>query len=387
MISRSIAVFETLTLVSYHVPSQPSHSNILKTTITVRFLSAFFPTHNGEVLITLHAMMTKQKRNDMLNAWRTLVGKYILHLSPFCRRLYLLISITNPQGQPIRVRSFLFPLSLSSSICHILLHHHTSAHAQLTPFLHFPCSNAAGNRAIHITTTGPEIHSQTSSLPGGLTAFICATGTGGTLAGVTRYLKEVSGGKIQCWLADPPGSCLEGWINRGTLVREGGSITEGKLHAIHSPWDEMRAMALISIRISSCPVFLSPLPSYLLLLLPFLSLPSFILAGIGQGRVTSNLQPDIDLLDGALLIPDSKTIAMVYSLLHDDGIYVGASSAMNVVAAKELAVKLGKGSRVVTILCDGAYRCVSPLLSCSSFIFLDWNARISHDGRLKEYCN
>lgn len=88
--------------------------------------------------------------------------------------------------------------------------------------------NAAGNKQIHIVTTGPEIYAQTENLPGGLTAFICSTGTGGTLAGTTHYLKEKSGGKIQCWLADPPGSALEGYINRGTLVREGGSITEGK---------------------------------------------------------------------------------------------------------------------------------------------------------------
>lgn len=73
--------------------------------------------------------------------------------------------------------------------------------------------------------------------------------------------------------------------------------------------------------------------------------------------MTDNLATEIKLLDGALSIPDAKTIAMVYHLLHNDGIYIGASSALNVVAAKELAVKLGKGSRVVTILCDGAYRC------------------------------
>jgi len=100
----------------------------------------------------------------------------------------------------------------------------------------FPCftdplisiySNYEGNRSIHITTTGPEIYSQTKHLPGGLTGFICSTGTGGTLAGVTRSLKDLSQGKIQCWLADPPGSCLEGFINRGTLERTGGSITEG----------------------------------------------------------------------------------------------------------------------------------------------------------------
>ncbi|ORY55741.1 tryptophan synthase beta subunit-like PLP-dependent enzyme [Leucosporidium creatinivorum] len=171
--------------------------------------------------------------------------------------------------------------------------------------------NAAGNRQAHIDTTGPEIYAQTSLLPGGLQGFICSTGTGGTLAGITHSLKQQSGGKIQCWLADPPGSCLESYVNRGTLDREGGSITEG----------------------------------------------------IGQGRITDNLSPDIKYLDGAIHVPDAKTIRMIYHLLHEDGLYFGASTALNVVAAKELAVKLGKGSRVVTILCDGAYRYQSRLFS------------------------
>jgi len=92
-------------------------------------------------------------------------------------------------------------------------------------------------------------------------------------------------------------------------------------------------------------------------------------AGIGQGRVTDNLAQDIALLDGAFTVPDGDTIRMVYHLLDRDGLYVGASTALNVVAAKQLAVKLGKGSRVVTILCDGAYRCV-PLLSLSSLSLL-----------------
>jgi cysteine synthase A len=78
--------------------------------------------------------------------------------------------------------------------------------------------------------------------------------------------------------------------------------------------------------------------------------------GIGQGRVTNNLKPDLHLLSGAIHIPDSKSIAMVYRLLHEEGIYVGASSALNVVAAVELAKRKGKGSTIVTILCDGAYR-------------------------------
>ncbi|KDE04122.1 cysteine synthase [Microbotryum lychnidis-dioicae p1A1 Lamole] len=171
--------------------------------------------------------------------------------------------------------------------------------------------NYHGNRQAHIDTTGPEIWEQTRLLPGGLQAFICSTGTGGTLAGITRILKEKSEGKVQCWLADPPGSCLESFINRGTLDRVGGSITEG----------------------------------------------------IGQGRVTDNLKQDIDLLDGALFIPDEETIRMIYHLLDKDGLYFGASTALNVVAAKKLAQKLGKGSRVVTVLCDGAYRYQSRLFS------------------------
>ena len=81
-----------------------------------------------------------------------------------------------------------------------------------------------------------------------------------------------------------------------------------------------------------------------------------LITGIGQGRVTNNLKPDIHLLSGAIHIPDAKSIAMVYRLLHEEGLYVGASSALNVVAAVELAKKKGKGSTIVTILCDGAYR-------------------------------
>lgn len=72
--------------------------------------------------------------------------------------------------------------------------------------------------------------------------------------------------------------------------------------------------------------------------------------------MTDNLKQDIDLVDGALHVADAETIRMVYHLLDRDGLYVGASTALNVVAAKKLAEKLGKGSRVVTILCDGAYR-------------------------------
>lgn len=166
------------------------------------------------------------------------------------------------------------------------------------------------NRQAHIETTGPEIWAQTG---GKLDAFTCASGTAGTIAGVTRYLKEASSGRVQCWLADPPGSVLYSYISSGGELteRKGGSITEG----------------------------------------------------IGQGRVTDNLKPDIDLLDGALHIPDASSIEMVYRCLHEEGLYLGASSALNVAAARDLAVKLGPGNTIVTILCDGAYRYADRLFS------------------------
>lgn len=166
------------------------------------------------------------------------------------------------------------------------------------------------NRRAHIETTGPEIWDQTD---GKIDGFICATGTGGTLAGITSYLKDKSQGKVQCWLADPPGSVLHSYIQtKGKLMdREGGSITEG----------------------------------------------------IGQGRVTENLKPDIEKLDNSLNIPDEESIRMVYELLHEEGIYVGASSALNVVAAKKMAEQLGPNKTIVTILCDGAYRYQARLFS------------------------
>ncbi|KAI9229142.1 MAG: cysteine synthase [Piptocephalis tieghemiana] len=165
------------------------------------------------------------------------------------------------------------------------------------------------NRQAHIETTGPEIWEQ---MEGRIDGFTCSTGTGGTLAGITRYLKDKDP-RVKIYLADPPGSVLYSYFQSGGKLKErtGSSITEG----------------------------------------------------IGQGRITNNLAPDVDLIDGALHIPDERSIHMLYRLLDEEGLYVGASSALNVVAAFDLAKKLGTGKRVVTILCDGAYRYQSRLFS------------------------
>ncbi|KAK4544172.1 Cysteine synthase 1 [Oleoguttula mirabilis] len=166
------------------------------------------------------------------------------------------------------------------------------------------------NRQAHIETTGPEIWAQTE---GKIDAFTCASGTAGTIAGCTRYLKTVSEGRVKCYVADPPGSIIY------TYVSSGGQMTERK--------------------------------------------GSSITEGIGQGRITDNLKPDIDLLDGALHISDEKSIEMVYRCLDEEGLYLGASSCLNVAAARDLAEKLGPGNTIVTILCDGAYRYADRLFS------------------------
>ncbi|CAH7675998.1 tryptophan synthase beta subunit-like PLP-dependent enzyme, partial [Phakopsora pachyrhizi] len=190
------------------------------------------------------------------------------------------------------------------------------------------------NRAAHIETTGPEVWQQTKKV-GGLDGFVCSTGTGGTLAGVTRYLKGVSDGKVRCFLADPPGSVLYSFIKSGgkLIDRTGSSITEG----------------------------------------------------IGQGRVTNNLRPEIDsgLIDDAIYVSDEESIEMVYRMLDEEGIYLGASSALNVVAAVKMAEQMGKGKRIVTMLCDSASKYQSRLFSKS------WleskNLYSSIPERLKKY--
>ena len=162
------------------------------------------------------------------------------------------------------------------------------------------------NRQAHLQTTGPEIWTQTN---GRIDAFVAASGTGGTFAGVADYLKSRRRA-IRCVLADPPGSSLYEYVRSGTLKATGsGSITEG----------------------------------------------------IGIGRVTANLKDAP--IDDALHVEDAETVRFVYRLLREEGLFLGSTSGINVAAAVRVALELGRGHTIVTILCDGGAKYQSRLFN------------------------
>jgi cysteine synthase len=161
------------------------------------------------------------------------------------------------------------------------------------------------NRQAHIETTGPEIWAQTE---GKVDAFICAVGTGGTLAGIGMALKARNP-EIQIGLADPMGAALYEYYTRGELRSSGSSITEG----------------------------------------------------IGQGRITANLEGAP--VDAAFQIPDEEAIPVIFDLLEHEGLCLGGSSGVNVAGAIRLAERLGPGKTIVTILCDYGTRYQSKLFN------------------------
>jgi cysteine synthase len=162
------------------------------------------------------------------------------------------------------------------------------------------------NRDMHYRTTGPEIWQQTE---GKITAFVSAIGTGGTLAGTSRFLKERNG-KIRTVCADPHGASMWSWIKRGNLdFDEGDSITEG----------------------------------------------------IGQARITKNLESA--LIDDAFRIGDPVVLEMLYFVLRHEGLFLGSSSAINLCGAVKLARQGGPGQVIVTVLCDGGQRYMSKLFN------------------------
>ena len=161
------------------------------------------------------------------------------------------------------------------------------------------------NRDGHYRSTGPEIWEQTG---GKVDGFTCAIGTGGTLAGVSMFLKQKNP-KVRTAAADPMGAAMYSWIKHGELKSEGSSITEG----------------------------------------------------IGLGRVTKNIEGAP--VDDAYRIPDAEALPVVFSLLKDEGLCLGGSSAINVAGAIRLAKDLGPGHTVVTILADSGTRYQSKLFN------------------------
>ncbi|KQB12957.1 cysteine synthase A [Rhodobacter capsulatus] len=159
------------------------------------------------------------------------------------------------------------------------------------------------NRQAHLETTGPEIWDQTG---GKVDGFVCAVGSGGTLAGVGLALQP-KGVKIA--LADPDGAALHSFYTTGVLKSEGSSITEG----------------------------------------------------IGQGRITANLEgftPDM-----SFNIPDAEALPVVFDLLSEEGICVGGSAGVNVAGAIRMARAMGPGHTIVTVLCDYGTRYMSKLFN------------------------
>jgi cysteine synthase A len=161
------------------------------------------------------------------------------------------------------------------------------------------------NRQGHIETTAPEIWEQTD---GKVDGFICAVGTGGTLAGVAMGLREKKK-DITIGIADPMGAALYNYYAHGELKAEGTSITEG----------------------------------------------------IGQGRITANLEGL--KVDEAFQIPDEEALPVAFDLLEHEGLCMGSSSGVNVAGAMRLAKKMGPGHTIVTILCDFGTRYQSKMFN------------------------
>ena len=159
------------------------------------------------------------------------------------------------------------------------------------------------NKIGHYKDTGPEIFNQ---LDGKIDGFICSCGTGGTLTGVAQYLKEQNN-NIKIGLVDPYGAALYSFFTEGKLESEGSSVTEG----------------------------------------------------IGQGRITKNLEGlEVDF---PFREPDADALEAMFKMVETEGLYLGGSAGINVAGAVELAKVLGPGHTIVTILCDSGSRYLSKL--------------------------
>ncbi|MEO1620894.1 MAG: cysteine synthase A [Cyanobacteria bacterium J06632_3] len=161
------------------------------------------------------------------------------------------------------------------------------------------------NRQAHYETTGPEMWAQTN---GKIDGWTSATGTGGTYAGVAKFLKEKNP-DVRCVLADPMGSGLYSYVKTGEIKPEGNSVTEG----------------------------------------------------IGNSRITGNMEGAP--IDDAIQIDDHEALRVIYQLLYKEGLFMGGSVGINVAAAVALAKQMGPGHTIVTILCDGGSRYQSKIFN------------------------
>jgi cysteine synthase len=161
------------------------------------------------------------------------------------------------------------------------------------------------NRQAHIETTAPEIWSQTN---GKVNGFVCAVGSGGTLAGVSMALKAKNK-DVKIALADPMGAALYSYYKTGELKSEGSSITEG----------------------------------------------------IGQGRITANLEGAV--VDDAFQIHDTEALQIAFDLLEHEGLCMGGSTGVNIAGAMRLAKQMGPGHNIVTVLCDYGTRYASKMFN------------------------
>jgi len=201
---------------------------------------------------------------------------------------------------------------------------------------------SVANYQAHVKTTGPEIYRQTGG--GKLDAWVAGAGTGGTIAGVAKYLKEdMKLTNLRVVLADPQGSGLYNKIRHGVMY----SSTEREGTRRRTQVDT-------------------------------------IVEGIGINRITENFEAGRPLIDDAVRVTDEQACRMARWLVEHDGIFAGSSSAVNCVAAVVTALSLPKGSRVVTVLCDSGTRHLSKFWKHVAEMGLEDDTQAEADDLLKE---
>jgi len=260
-----------------------------------------------------HALLKSVEKTGELKQGGTVVqgsgGNTGISLAMLCAAKGYKAHITIPENISPDKISLLKMLGAEVTICECLpfsdpghYAHQATAICKRTPGAVLPdqFENVANSQA-HFDSTGPEIWTQSG---GKVDAFVCAAGTGGTLAGVSRYLKGASNGHVQCFLVDPTGSGLKKYVETGVFSSVGGCFIDG----------------------------------------------------IGIMRKTANFATA--KVDGALRADDKEAVEMCYYLMRNEGIWVGPSAALNVVGAVKLAkkLKLQPHQTVATVLCDGGER-------------------------------